>query len=216
MTMNTVGSHHRGTAAHHHPSVMTNARQRVRRARQEKVALSDYDPQWPRRFEREARHLRAIVPPGMLGRIAHFGSTAVPGMVAKPIIDMLIEVPSLQRVHDTIAPILERHGYEYFWRPSWRDNLTPEYTWFIKRDAQGTRTHHLHMLPQHAPEWGRLLFRDYLRAHPQVAQAYAALKRELVHTDPDDRIAYARAKSHFIAEVMHAVDSGFRNRPDSR
>lgn len=89
-------------------------------------------------------------------------------MVAKPIIDMLVEVPSLQRVHDTIDPILERHGYEYFWRPSWRDNMTPEYTWFIKRDAQGRRTHPLHMLPPDAPEWDCLLFRDYLIAHPGV------------------------------------------------
>lgn len=195
---------------------MTNTRQRVRRAREEKVALSDYDPQWPHWFEQEARHLRTIVPPAMLGRIAHFGSTAVAGMVAKPIIDMLIEVPSLQRVHDTIAPLLERHGYEYFWRPSWRDNLTPEYTWFIKRDAQGRRTHHLHMLPPDAPQWDRLLFRDHLAAHPQVAQAYASLKRQLVDADPDDRIAYARAKSHFIEAVMHEVSAGFRSRPDSR
>lgn len=195
---------------------MMQPRQRVRRALEEKVALSEYDPQWPRQFELEACHLREIVPPAMLGRIAHFGSTAIPGMVAKPIIDMLIEVPSLQRVHDTIAPILARHGYAYFWRPSWRDNLTPEYTWFIKRDAQGRRTHHLHMLPPHAPEWDRLLFCDYLKAHPQLAQTYATLKRQLVEADPDHRIAYARAKSHFIEDVMREIGAGFRNRPDGR
>ncbi|CAH1386793.1 hypothetical protein NTGM5_330029 [Candidatus Nitrotoga sp. M5] len=67
------------------------------------------------------------MPAAMLGRIAHFGSTAS-GHGGQAIIDMLVEVPSLQRVHDTIDPILERHGYEYFWRPSWRDNMTPEYT----------------------------------------------------------------------------------------
>lgn len=174
----------------------------VRRARSEPVALHAYDPAWPRRFEQEARHLRRLLPHAQLGRIAHFGSTAVPGMVAKPIVDMLVEVPSLRSVLEDIAPVLERKGYELFWRASWRDNLSPDYTWFIKRDAQGRRTHHIHMLTADAPQWDRLLFRDYLIAHPQQAVAYGALKRRLVQAHPGDRIAYARAKSAFIDAAM--------------
>lgn len=174
----------------------------VRRARDEPVELSDYDPVWPRRFEQEAWQLRQILPQAQLGRIAHFGSTAVPGMVAKPIVDMLVEVPSLRSVKEDVAPELERRGYEFFWRASWRDNLSPAYTWFIKRDAQGRRTHHIHMLTPDAPEWERLLFRDYLIDHPQEAAAYGELKRRLVMAHPGDRIAYAQAKTEFIETAM--------------
>lgn len=181
----------------------------VRRARDEPVALCDYDPAWPQYFEQEASHLRQVLPHAGLGRIAHFGSTAVPGLVAKPIVDMLVEVPSLRSVQQDIAPVLEKLGYEFFWRASWRDNLVPEYTWFIKRDERGRRTHHIHMLTSDAPEWERLLFRDYLIAHPQEAAAYGALKRRLVLAHPGDRIAYARAKSDFIDQVMHKARQAY-------
>lgn len=190
-------------------TIMSTPPPRVRRARSEPVALSDYDPDWPLQFAREAEHLRRLLPDAELGRIAHFGSTAIPGMLAKPIVDMLVEVPSLRSVQQRIAPVLERNGYEFFWRPSWRDKLSPEYTWFIKRDAQGRRTHHLHMLTPDAPEWDRLLFRDYLIAHPPVAAAYGALKRRLVQAHPRDRIAYARAKSAFIEDVMDKARAHF-------
>ncbi len=181
---------------------MTRQPKHVARATREPVTITAYDPTWPSRFELEAQHLRACLPPGSVGRIAHFGSTAVPGLAAKPIIDMLVEVPSLQHVHDTIAPMLKHQGYEYFWRPSWRDGVTPEYTWFIKRNAAGERTHHLHMLEKGSALWDRLLFRDYLIAHPQVAQAYGTLKRRIAADTGGDRLAYARAKTRFIDDVM--------------
>jgi GrpB-like predicted nucleotidyltransferase (UPF0157 family) len=189
---------------------------RVRRARDEPVELHDYDPLWPQRFEQEARHLRQLLPQAGLGRIAHFGSTAIPGMVAKPIVDMLVEVPSLRHVHEVIAPLLEKQGYEYFWRASWQNPLLPAYTWFIKRDAQGRRTHHIHLLTPDAPEWERLLFRDYLMAHPPVAQAYGALKRRLAKAHPRDRIAYARAKSDFIEDVMRKARAHYSQPQDCR
>jgi len=181
---------------------MSTTPSHVRRARNEPVALHDYDPDWPRRFEQEAQHLRSLLAHVQLGRIVHFGSTAVPGMVAKPIIDMLVEVPSLRTVQRDIAPVLESRGYEFFWRPSRHDDQDPAYTWFIKRDASGRRTHHIHMLTADAPEWERLLLRDYLIAHPGAAAAYAALKRQLVQAHHGDRIAYARAKSKFIEDTM--------------
>jgi len=181
---------------------LTSTRDKLARARTERVEITDYNPDWPRQFEQEVRHLRDSLPQGLIGRIEHFGSTAVPGLAAKPIVDMLVEVPSLRVVHETIAPILERQGYDYFWRPSWRDGVTPAYTWFIKRDASGRRTHHLHMLQRDSPDWDRLLFRDYLIANPQQARAYGALKIRLAANAPGDRIAYARAKTDFINDVM--------------
>ena len=193
---------------------MARRKSQVARARTEPVQISAYNPAWPGLFEQEARHLRACLPQDAIGRIAHFGSTAVPGLAAKPIIDMLIEVPSLRVVHETIAPILERQGYEYFWRPSWRDGVSPAYTWFIKRDGLGQRTHHLHMLRPDSPDWDRLLFRDYLIAHPSRAQAYGALKTRLA-AKADDRVAYARAKSDFIDEVMRDARAGAGPDPSS-
>lgn len=180
---------------------MENAEQRVDRAKAEEVSLCAYDPEWPRLFAAEAQHLRTCLPHGLIGRIEHFGSTAVPGLAAKPIVDMLIEVRSLLDVHRSIAPELERQGYEYFWRPSWRDGITPEYTWFIKRNQRGQRTHHLHMLEPDSPDWERLRFRDYLIAHPDVAHAYEALKYRIAAQSPKDRIAYAKEKTRFITAV---------------
>src|SRR5690606_32644297 len=113
----------------------------VARALSEPVELSEYDPEWPALFAAEADALHAILPPESTGRIEHIGSTAVPGLAAKPIIDILIETPSLQRVQEEIAPILTARGYEFFWRPG-PDALA----WFIKRDEAGARTHHIHFM----------------------------------------------------------------------
>lgn len=174
---------------------------RVEHALAERVSIVPYDPEWPKRFDDEAAFLRASVPAGLIGRIEHFGSTAVPGLAAKPIVDMLVEVRSLRDVQEIIAPILENLGYEYFWRPAWHDPLIPEYAWFIKRDAAHHRTHHIHMLEPGATDWERLYFRDYLIAHPRVAHDYEALKRKLANAISHDRIAYAQAKTDFITRT---------------
>lgn len=180
---------------------MTESPEHVARALRERVAIAEYDPQWPLLFEAEKRHLQQVLPEGSVGRIAHIGSTAVPGLAAKPIVDMLVEVRSLLDVRSDLAPILEALGYEYFWRPSAPGGNDIAYAWFIKRGADGRRTHHIHMLSPASPDWNRLTFRDYLRAHPDTAQAYATLKRRIAAEHPDDRIAYAEAKSEFIERV---------------
>ncbi|GAB4354752.1 MAG: hypothetical protein Kow006_20710 [Gammaproteobacteria bacterium] len=173
----------------------------VRKALAEEVVVEPYDPSWPRLFEEEKRHLREILPSDLIGRIEHFGSTAVPGLAAKPIIDMLVEVPSLETVHQVIAPILQKEGYDYFWRPRYLGGDEIGYTWFIKRDAQGRRTHHIHMLEKGAREWERLLFRDYLIEHPEVAEEYGKLKERLQRRYARDRKSYSREKTAFIEEV---------------
>lgn len=176
---------------------MPDSDHHVKRAASERVEIAPYDPAWPQAFAREREHLLACLPPGSVGRFEHFGSTAVPGLAAKPVVDMLVEVRSLKEVCEIIAPILEAQGYEFFWRPSWRDGVSPEYTWFIKRDDKGRRSHHIHMLTPSSPEWERLLFRDYLIAHPEVAREYGELKQR-VAGESDDRLAYADAKTDFI------------------
>lgn len=191
---------------------MISKEQRVRKATTERVEIVPYDPDWPLRFDEERRHLLTCLAHHITGRIEHFGSTAVPGLAAKPVVDILVEVPSLRTVNANIAPILVAQGYEYFARPSWNDPNVPAYAWFIKRDAQGRRTHHIHMLGPDAQEWERLLFRDYLITHPEVASEYAALKYHSAAAHGDDRLAYAKAKTAFITRITRTA----RKAHDSR
>ncbi|MBI9086282.1 MAG: GrpB family protein [Desulfobacterales bacterium] len=180
---------------------METLEEKVARVVKEKVAVVPYDPRWPTAFEDERRHLRVCLPSGLIGRIEHFGSTAVPGLSAKPIVDMLVAVRSLDETRQRIAPLLERQGYDYFWRPTWGDDTPPFYAWFIKRDRNGNRTHHIHMVEADFEHWDRLSFRDYLISHPEVARGYGQLKEKLSETHRFDRVAYTRAKSDFIRKV---------------
>ncbi len=175
--------------------------ERVARVVREEVALVAYDRRWPGMFRAEKAHLLDCLPDGLLRRIEHFGSTAVPGLAAKPIVDMLVEVTSLDAARERIAPVLEAQGYDYFWRPSWGNDTPPYYAWFIRRDRRGVRTHHIHMVEAHFEHWDRLLFRDYLIAEPRTARAYGALKRSLAATFPRDRVAYTRGKTAFVLRV---------------
>jgi GrpB-like predicted nucleotidyltransferase (UPF0157 family) len=146
--------------------------EKVARVVKEEVAIVSYDPRWPEMFEEERRHLLACLPAELVGRIEHFGSTAVSGLAAKPIVDMLVEVTSLAETKERIVPILENQGYDYFWRPSTGNDTPPFYAWFIKRDQNGQRTHHIHMVEANFEHWDRLLFRDYLIVNPDVARKY--------------------------------------------
>jgi GrpB-like predicted nucleotidyltransferase (UPF0157 family) len=174
----------------------------VARARAEPVVLAEPDPAWAEAFVAECARLRARFADIPIGRIEHVGSTAVPGLVAKPIVDMLIEVPDLRTVHERMAPALEAAGYEYFWRPAGPGEAGVVYAWFIRRDASGARTHHLHMLPPGSPHWDRVRFRDILRARPDLAAEYAGVKRKAAARHRNDRSAYARAKGRFIRRIM--------------
>jgi len=182
-------------------SDMETLEDKVARAVKEEVAVIPYDPRWPQMFEEEREHLRLCLPPDFVGRIEHFGSTAVPGLRAKPIVDMLVEVRSLEETKRRVTPVLETQGYDYFWRPTWGDDTPPFYAWFIKRDSHGNRTHHIHMVESDFEHWDRLLFRDYLKEFPEAARQYAALKVELAQAHHDDRLAYTDKKSAFIREI---------------
>jgi GrpB-like predicted nucleotidyltransferase (UPF0157 family) len=177
--------------------------QRIRRAVQEDVAIVPYDPRWPELFRREKAHLLSCLPAELIRRVEHFGSTAVPGLAAKPVVDLLVEVTDLQATRTRIAPVLAAQGYDYFWRPTHGDDGPPFYAWFIKRDpGSGTRTHHLHMVEASFGEhWDRLLFRDYLIEHPRVAREYEELKFRLASAYPNDRVAYTNGKTEFVVRV---------------
>ena len=145
---------------------------RIRRVTREDVVIVPYDQRWPEHFCHEKEHLLSCLPADLVRRVEHFGSTAVPGLAAKPVIDMLVEVADLGATRARIAPVLEAQGYDYFWRPTHGGGGPPFYAWFIKRElATGARTHHIHMVEANFQEhWDRLLFRDYLIVHPQAAR----------------------------------------------
>lgn len=192
---------------------METLAQRIQRLVREEVAVVPYDPAWPRLFSSEKRHLLSCLPGDLIRRVEHFGSTAVPGLAAKPIVDMLIEVTGLDETKVRIAPILEAQGYEYFWRPTHGDDVPPFYAWFIKRDQDtGARTHHIHMVERDfSGHWDRLLFRDYLIEQPRMAKEYEALKFRLAAASPRDRVAYTRGKTEFIEKVTEQAKRYYRS-----
>jgi GrpB-like predicted nucleotidyltransferase (UPF0157 family) len=189
---------------------METLAERIERVLQEQVSIVPYDPTWPRKFEQERDHLLGSLPREMLGRIEHFGSTAIPGLAAKPIVDMLVEVSSLEETKSKIVPVLEAQGYDYFWRPTRGDDVPPFYAWFIKRDTAGIRTHHIHMLEKDFEQWERLLFRDYLIEHPEVAKEYEALKLRLAEGYPNDRVAYTDGKTDYVVRVTQLAKEYYK------
>jgi GrpB-like predicted nucleotidyltransferase (UPF0157 family) len=180
---------------------METLQDKIQRVIKEEVAVVPYDPLWPKLFNDEKEHLQSCLPRQLIKRVEHFGSTAVPGLPAKPIVDVLVEVTDLDETRRQIVPILEAQGYDYFWRPSWGDDIPPFYAWFIKRDKDGNRTHHIHMIEAHFKHWERLLFRDYLIEHPEVTKEYGALKLKFCQVHHNDRVAYTEAKTDFVVRV---------------
>lgn len=159
------------------------------------VIIVDYDPKWPDAFAAEKARIEAALA-GQEALIEHVGSTAVPGLSAKPIIDILIGVPDLDVADRCVAPLVAL-GYEYF--PE-HEATMPERR-YLDRIGEPL-SYHLHMVAAGGEFWQRhLAFRDYLRAHPEVADQYDRLKRDLAERYRDDREAYTNAKTDFIRSV---------------
>lgn len=168
----------------------------IDRAIFEEVELVPYDGEWPGRFTAERQRLLGRFPEFL--EVEHFGSTAIPGMPAKPIIDMLAGVESMPIADALFEPILA-FGYT----TSREFNaLLPDRRWFM-RSADGKRTHHLHVVVLGGESWvARLRFRDALRSNAALARQYAALKSKLAEEFKQDREAYTNAKSDFVASVV--------------
>jgi GrpB-like predicted nucleotidyltransferase (UPF0157 family) len=160
----------------------------------DEVEIRDYDPSWPGQFEQFAGWLARQIGGEMALRIEHFGSTAIPGMPAKPIVDVLLEVPSVSEAKPVLLPLLNTPRWEYWWYD--------EHMVFVRRERLiGMRTHHLHVVPSGSRFLERLAFRDYLRSHPETANEYAALKRRLAAAHRTDRERYTLAKGEFVRGV---------------
>jgi GrpB-like predicted nucleotidyltransferase (UPF0157 family) len=165
----------------------------------DEVEIVVYDPRWPRLFDEEVKRLRAVLDPSLIVGLEHFGSTAIPGLSAKPIIDILIAVRSLAVAQSTFVEALRKLDYVY-----WADNPKKDRMFFVKGMPPfgSKRSHHVHVTEPHGEMWQRLAFRDYLRAHPEEAETYERLKRQLAAEHPTNRDAYTHAKSAYVESVM--------------
>jgi GrpB-like predicted nucleotidyltransferase (UPF0157 family) len=175
---------------------------RIAELTREEVSIVPHDPRWADMYAMEEAHLIRSLPPSRVKRIAHIGSTAVPGLRAKPIVDIQVEVDTLDHVHRDVVPIMEQMGYEFIWRPTIGEQ-TPFYAWFIKRGSDGKRTHHVHMVEPDKASSDRIRFRDILRAHPHLAAKYETLKQAMADRHAGDRAAYTASKTPFIQELLN-------------
>ena len=166
-------------------------------AAQDRVDLVDYDPGWPALYEAEADAIQSALAGLTDFEMTHFGSTAIPGLAAKPIIDIMLVVPD-QRAWPRLIEPIKGLGYVY-----WEDNPRRDRMFFVKGMPPfgPRRTHHVHV---RTPEDARpaLVFCDYLRAHPDEAARYAALKRELAARHSTDRDAYTEGKARYVDEIV--------------
>ena len=165
------------------------------------IDILPYDPQWPLAFEAEAARLRVALGAIAL-RIDHNGSTAVPGLAAKPVIDIQISVAALQPMA-SYRDRLTAAGYVHV--PHADDAFCP----FFHRPAEWPHTHHVHVVQAGGLEERRTLaFRDYLREHADAAREYEALKRTIagrLSADAASREAYASAKTDFVERIVAAA-----------
>lgn len=160
------------------------------------LAVVPYRSRWPELFEQEAARLRQAMGDEAL-RIDHIGSTSVPGLAAKPIIDIMVAVDSLDRA-TALIPALEALGYRH--RPH---DAIPERLFFAQESAPEHRTHHLSLTEMGSGYWKKhLAFRNYLRAHDDAAAEYVALKNQIAEEYERTRILDREAKTEFVTKVL--------------
>lgn len=161
------------------------------------IEVVPYDDRWPGLFEVEKRRIEAALGPRAVA-VEHVGSTAVPGLAAKPVIDIMVGVRSLSD-SPSLVERLEGVGYEYV--PELEEVMP--FRRYFRRLTDGRRTHQIHLVEIGQGFWDdHLLFRGYLRAHPEASHEYARLKLGLAERFRDDREAYTEAKTDFISGIL--------------
>ena len=164
----------------------------------EPITVVGYNPEWPERAHNERDHLRQLLAPCLVGEIEHIGSTAIPGLAAKPIIDLQAPIRDLADA-DMVDPILAPHGWHYV--PPELDQRP--YRRFFVKVAKDHRSAHLHLMTLGAARWHQqLAFRDALRTTPDLVRAYGQLKVELAHRHSGDREAYTAGKQRFVRDAL--------------
>jgi GrpB-like predicted nucleotidyltransferase (UPF0157 family) len=169
------------------------------------IFVVPYDPEWPRRFEAERALLERVLAPWLEEGIHHVGSTAVPGLASKPILDLVAGVRDLEEARAALGPLSE---LSYHYR-----HHRPGTLWFGKPSLE-TRTHHLHLTEPGSDLWReRLAFRDALRENAALAAEYEALKLRLAAEAGADVTAYTAGKRAFVARVLAGAGIELAPRP---
>ena len=169
----------------------------------ERVEIAPYDPRWQHRGAQHAARLDRLLAPWLVRPVEHVGSTAVPGLAAKPIIDLQAAVADLA-VTAEVSAALEPDGWllvppDLDQRP-WRR--------FYVLPADDKRDAHLHLMTSDSQRWrAQLVFRDALRADPSLVAEYTHIKRDLADEHAEDREAYTRGKEAFVRRVVKAADA---------
>lgn len=176
------------------------------------VSIEDYTREWLEAFEEERDRLVTALGPLALA-VEHVGSTAVRGLCAKPVIDIAIGVTNLPTGKDCVAP-LSALGYEY------KGEAGIPGRHFFAKGSPENRTHYIHVEPLNGVLWrNHILFRDYLRRHPDETLAYGKLKRSLAEKFSDNRDAYALGKNNYIENIIgtasqeYELDESGRSHP---
>ncbi|WP_028389017.1 GNAT family N-acetyltransferase [Legionella fairfieldensis] len=173
------------------------------------VNLVPYNPEWPRLAQDEIDKLKSILPVSTIIDIQHIGSTAISGLSAKPILDIQIAVQSLEIMKLIAVPLLQKLGYEY-----WANNPDPNRMFFVKgMPPYGEqRTHHVHIFEHNSDHWcNKLIFRDYLRSHPDLTKEYEQLKAKLAQEHLHDREKYTDEKLDFVNRVLQLAKNNLIN-----
>ena len=159
-----------------------------------------YSTDWPRLFEAEAEALRDALGNRVVA-VEHVGSTAVPGLAAKPVLDLMIAVPSMESARALLS-VVERLGYEH------RPNGDAADRVFFAKGPATRRTHHLSLTTPGSGFWrAHVSFRDLLREDAGLASAYVALKRMLAEAHPGDRGSYTAGKEAFVMAALERSDT---------
>ena len=160
------------------------------------VDLVEYDPSWPAQFEAARRDLVEALG-SLVVAVHHIGSTSVPGLAAKPTIDIAVVVASIDEFVRRVASV-EALGYEYRPTATFHDEHL-----FVRRIVDDERTHHLHVIAAGCPDLNDWLdLRDYLRSTPEAARRYAEVKRQMAKQHHRDRGAYVEAKTPIVERLL--------------
>lgn len=169
--------------------------------RLDRIAIVEYDPAWPLSFAEQSERLERVLRQWLIGPIEHIGSTSVPGLPAKPIIDMLARVADYDRC-EGMFPRLAEVG----WLPAPEPGDAAARKWSVCYPRVEYRTHHLHIVEHRSTGWPTLLaFRNHLRGCAEDRDTYARIKRDLAALDDQDRPAYRAGKAPFITEVLRKI-----------
>ncbi|MFN0137046.1 MAG: GrpB family protein [Phycisphaerae bacterium] len=161
------------------------------------IIIENYNPAWPALAAEQARAIAVALGPLVIV-IEHIGSTAVPGLAAKPVLDLMVAIRDLSD-SPRAAPLMQSLGFEYV--PKFEATLPMRR--FFRKDTAGVRTRHIHMVEITSEFWrNHIAFRDALRDDPLIAHAYADLKRRLAQDFVDDVAAYTDGKADFVRDVI--------------